>query len=178
MNVARVGGQAAAIQVHPHRGFSIERAFDVVGLVGEHLTDANDEVRDSLRGGPMIADADGSRFDIRMKDRRQHPAFRTLAGIVSRELNLHEMSLAWNRLTAVAPRQAADVVLDGVEVWRVARCGHDLDQREILKGSSHLLGIGHQATDANGKLGRCGMAYIGVRCAFWWNCREWFFRAW
>ena len=143
MDVACVCGQAAAIQVHPHRGFAIERAFDVVGLVGEHLTDANDEVRESLGGGPVITDADGGRFDVRMKDRGEHPTLRALAGIVASQLNLHEMLLARNRLAAVAPCQAADVVLDGVEIRRVARRGHDLNQRGLLKGRSHLLGIGH-----------------------------------
>ncbi len=178
MDVARVGGQVGAIQVHPHRGFAVEWAFDVVGLVGDHLTDANDEVSESLRGGPMIAHADGRRFDIRMKDRRQHLTFRALAGIVPGELNLHEMLLARDRLTAVASRQAADVILDGVVVWRVARCGHDLDQREILKDSSHLLGIGHQATDADGKLWWSGLACGRVRCAASRRCPDWYLRVW
>ena len=89
VKVAVVGGQLLAVQVGPHGGFGVEGAFDVVGLAGEHLTDADDQVDKSFARGPVVADADRGGVDVGVEDRRQHPALGAKAGIIGRELDFH-----------------------------------------------------------------------------------------
>src|SRR5438270_8709145 len=75
----------------PSRGLGVQRAFDVVTLVGDHLSDLDDQIEQALAGAPMVADADLLRVDVRVKDRREHPAKRRPARVIEAELDLGSM---------------------------------------------------------------------------------------
>jgi len=60
----------------------VEGTFDVVGLVGKHFADADDEIDESLAGGPVIAYADVGGIDVGMIDRGEHLAGGGGAGVV------------------------------------------------------------------------------------------------
>src|SRR5437762_13765345 len=61
---SRIGGELAGVEVGPHGGVGVEGALDVVGLVGEHLADADDQVDEAFAGGPVVADADVAGVDV------------------------------------------------------------------------------------------------------------------
>jgi hypothetical protein len=45
---AFVDGKISHVQIRPHRGFGVERAFDVVRLERDHLADAHGQVDQPL----------------------------------------------------------------------------------------------------------------------------------
>src|SRR5262249_15123873 len=89
----------------------------VVGLVGDHLTDAGDDAPERLAGTPVVADADGMRSDVRMENRRQHPALRRQAWITSRQDDLRQVAGDLFQLV-VDEAKTADVVLQLVALGR------------------------------------------------------------
>src|SRR5689334_1371002 len=66
-------------------GTGVERAFNIVALITEHLTDADDEVSPRLAGAPVVADADFLRVYVGVKDRAGHTAERRAARVIERQ---------------------------------------------------------------------------------------------
>ena len=73
------------------RRLAVERALDVVRLIGQHLCDAHDQVGQPFTGGPVIADANRALVEVRMKDRREHRTLRAEARVIACELNQDEV---------------------------------------------------------------------------------------
>src|SRR5205809_7602184 len=104
------------VQVSPHGGFAVEGGVDVVGLVGNHFGDADDEIDEAFAGGPVIADADGGGVDVGVENRGEHAALGGDARVFAGELDFGQMLLA----RGVYFFQALDEELDDVRVWRIS----------------------------------------------------------
>jgi len=80
-DISRIYGKQGRMLGGPFGGETIERAFCVVLLISDHPADADDEVIQTFRGSPEIADADAGIVKIRMKNGREHAALRRAARI-------------------------------------------------------------------------------------------------
>lgn len=68
IQIAAVDRERVGVQVSPHGGLRVQRAFYVVGLVGDHLADSYDQVVEAFAGDPVVAYADGGGVDVGMED--------------------------------------------------------------------------------------------------------------
>src|SRR5258708_4203050 len=78
----------------PSRGNSIQWTLGVVFLVGDHASDANDEVVQPLGRRPEVSDTDRTIVKIWMKHRRQHAALRSAPWIAQSEVHFQQMLVA------------------------------------------------------------------------------------
>lgn len=77
--------QRCQVQFGPGGGAGVERAFQIITLVADHLADMHNHLRQGLPGAPMVADANLLRIDIRMENRRGHAAKGGPARIIQRK---------------------------------------------------------------------------------------------
>ena len=78
----------------PARGNPIQWTLGVVFLIGDHASDANDEIVEALGCGPEIPNTDRAIVKIRMKYRCQHAALRRAPGIAQSKVYFQQMFVA------------------------------------------------------------------------------------
>lgn len=141
MQIAGIGRQQVRMEICPHGSFPIQWTFDVVDLERNHFSDPHNEINQTFTGGPVIADADRGRFNIRMENRREHFALRTLTRVLPGQLNLDAMTIRRNRSPLRIPDQPAHMILHLVSLWRIPDNLKHLNGGEIAKGGLHLSGL-------------------------------------
>ena len=82
------------VEICPHGSFPIKRALDVMGLIGNHLSDSDNKIAKPFGCRPVVTYADNGRLYVRVEDRREHPAGRRSSRIGSRKFDLHFMVIA------------------------------------------------------------------------------------
>lgn len=118
--IARIDRQKFLILIRPSGGFGVERAFGVVGLVGDNLAYSYDKVDERFRGGPVVAYAYRSGVDVWVEDRRQHLAMRRAMRVISRQRNFDQVRARLDKLAVFTQHQSFDPVFDLVFFRRVA----------------------------------------------------------
>jgi hypothetical protein len=132
----------------PTRGVSVERAFDVVGLKGNHLAYEGDDLVDGLADRADIFGADSEVVYVRMKDGREHVAARQLVRIVASQDYLRAMDGALSNL-ALLFDQPAQAILYDVTVRRVAVSLHDAYAVVVGKQLSDTIVFGLQSAKSD-----------------------------
>jgi hypothetical protein len=96
----RVGRQLSEVFRGPLRCRTVQWTLDVVTLKSKHLAHSHDHAAQRFGGAPVIADADGVRRDVGMKNGRQHPARRRISRITAWQGDLQSMLIDKEQLLA------------------------------------------------------------------------------
>lgn len=103
----------------PTRGVSVEGAFDVVGLKGDHLAYEGNDLIYGLTDSAYVFRADSEVVYVRVKDGREHVAARQFIRIVAPQNYLRAMQGALLYLALLFYEPAQPILYD-VTLRRVA----------------------------------------------------------
>jgi hypothetical protein len=147
-DVARVDREQRSVLFDPFGGEAVERAFGVELLIANHAADAHDEIVQTFRSGPEIADTDLRVIEVRVKDRREHATLRRAARIAEGKIDFHDVGEALENLAVNGDVKALQVVRDAIDFRRHAGGSRDLDDGPIRKTSGEHLVVKDQAACA------------------------------
>ena len=105
--------------LRPLCGNTVERAFGVVLLVGDHSAYADDQVVQAFRSRIVVLSADIGVVEVRMEERREELALRLTAGVLKAELDFHDVFVAFEEIAVRGRVQPFDSVMDSIRVGRL-----------------------------------------------------------
>ncbi len=146
-DVPGVYGQEFRMLRGPFGRKPIERALRVVLLVGNHSSDADDQVIQTFRGRPEVADAHTTLVKIWMEHGRHHPALRSAPGVAQRKIHFQLMGVALLDFTCLRDVQPFDLKRDSVDFRRHPCRAANLDQRPVRKPLNQRVVVKFQAPD-------------------------------
>src|SRR5579863_1248844 len=152
-NVPRIHRKQFGVLLGPFRRQSIQRALGVVLLIRNHPSDSNDQVVQTFRGRPEIANTNRRIIEIGMEHLRQHPALRRPSRVAERKIHFQVMNVALLNISGRRNKQSFDVVFEPVHFRRHSRCSGNFDQRPAGKFLRHLVVVEFQSSDTRRKHG-------------------------
>src|SRR5579859_398336 len=152
-DVPRIHRKQFRILLGPLCRQSIQRALGVVLLIRNHPPDSNDQVVQTLRSSPEIADAHRRIIEIGVEYRREHPALRRPPRVTQRKIHFQKVNVALLNVSGRRNKQSLDVVFEPVHFRRHSRCSGNFDQRPAGKLLRHLVVVEFQSSDTRRKHG-------------------------
>src|SRR5580700_80790 len=125
--------------VRPFSRKSIQRAFRVVFLVGDHAADARNQIVEPFGCGPEVTDAYTGIVEVRMEDWSEHPALWGPPRVAKREVNLKHVRVPLENLATRSYIQSLDGISEAINFRRHACRATDLNERPLAKALQQIV---------------------------------------
>src|ERR1700730_2180075 len=112
---------------------SIQRAFRVVFLVGDHASDARNQIVEPFGSCPEVTDAYTGIVEVGMEDWSQHPALWCPPGVAERKVYFEHVHIPFENLAARSYIHSPDGISEAINFRRHACRAADLNKRPLIK---------------------------------------------